>query len=75
MATEYVFRIISRDPAHPLAEKLVMEFGCDSSRTDRLIEAARGFAELLAALKTPEAVAKHIRDNAAMAMARNLLVK
>ena len=73
--TEYVFTISRRDPAHPLAETPIMEFGCSEERGVSLIEAVTVFARMLRELKTPERVADAIRREQDRQLSKNVLTK
>ena len=68
---EYVFRIATRDPAHPLAETVLLEFGC--AKPGQLIEALDQLTNLLEVLGTPEKVAAFmVRNNQAAAIVDRL---
>jgi hypothetical protein len=71
--SEYLFRVSRRDPARPLAEELIVEFGCDAGRGVGIIEAVSIFADMLRELKTPERVADAIRREQDRQLSRNLL--
>lgn len=72
---EYIMRIATRDPAHPLLEASILECGCDTRAPERLIASVEALAGMLRELKTPERVANCIRANAALANAHNLTIK
>jgi hypothetical protein len=62
---EYVFKISARSYDRPLAETMILEFGCDAAKRKGLVDAVGQFAELLRMLGTPEAVADFMRTNGA----------
>jgi len=71
---EYVFTIAARDPGCPLVEVPILRSGHDAANPAGLIVAMEAMVGLLKLRRTPEAVAKFIRDNAAVAMANNLIL-
>lgn len=72
LTMEYVFRILSRDPEHPLGETMLVEFGQSDARA--FADAVGALTDMLRVLKTPEKVARFMRENAALAR-RDLLLK
>ena len=72
---EYVMRFLSRDPAHPLMETVLFEFGCSGNQPQRLTEAVTQVANMLGALGTVEKVVEFMRANAALSSAKNLITK
>lgn len=71
---EYVFTIAARDSGCPLVETMLIRSGHDASNPATLIAALEAMVGLLKLRRTPENVAKFIRDNAAVAMANNLIL-
>lgn len=72
---EYIFRVAVRDPAHPLAENMLIEFGRTTADPNGFSEAVAQIAGMLRTLGTPEKVAEFMRDNAALAKAQTLKLK
>ena len=70
---EYVLRIVVRDPDRPLSERVLIEAGASTENPRRFTEALAGLVDMLRVLKTPEAVAEFMRENATAAKTPTLL--